>query len=179
MQKMSKSLNNYISVIDSPKEMFGKTMRVSDELMIRWYELLTDKTASDLERIKAGLKSRELHPRQVKVDLAKFLIRRFHSQQAAEAAEAEFNRMFVDKGLPEDMPTLEVGESQEGIWICQLLSQASLTESNSEARRLVKQKAVEIDGVKIEDENFKVQLKKGAEFVLRAGKRKFAKVIVK
>ena len=99
---MSKSLDNYISVIDSPKDMFGKTMRISDDLMYRWYELLTDITAHGLSQLRTDVAEKRKHPRTVKVELAKFLIKRFHSQDAAVAAEDEFNRIFVDKGLPDE-----------------------------------------------------------------------------
>ncbi|MFP5519060.1 MAG: tyrosine--tRNA ligase, partial [Bdellovibrionia bacterium] len=107
VHKMSKSLDNYISVVDTPKEMFGKTMRISDELMYRWYALLTDITAPSLESLKRDVEEGKKHPRQVKVDLAKFLIARFHSQSDAQHAEEEFNRIFVDKGLPDEVPVFE------------------------------------------------------------------------
>lgn len=177
VHKMSKSLDNYIAVVDPPREMFGKTMRISDELMIRWYELLTDITPSELEKMKQNLKSGALHPRQAKVNLAKMIIERFHSKEAAEAAEAEFNRIFVDKGLPDEVPVHKV-PAGEPVWICQLLTQLGLTPSNSEARRLIQGRGVEIDSVKVENEKMKIDLAKGKSFLLKAGKKKFAKVEV-
>lgn len=177
VNKMSKSLDNYIAVEDSPKEMFGKTMRVSDELMLRYYELLTDITVSELEKLKADLKSGQAHPRQVKVNLAKTLVARFHDQAAADNALAEFERVFVQKGLPDEVPVKEVPPT-ESIWICKLMAELGLATSSSEARRLVEQKAVERDGEKIIDAQLKLQLKAGEEFILKAGKKKFVKVKV-
>lgn len=178
VHKMSKSLDNYISVVDSPKEMFGKTMRISDELMIRWYELLTDISPSGLSQMKTDLKSGKKHPRTTKVELAKFLITRFHGATAATAAEDEFNRMFVDKGLPDDIPEFRIPKSNEPIGICQLMTLSGVTPTNSEARRLIQQKAVELDQVKIENDQLKINLKSGQSLLIKAGKRKFVKVIV-
>jgi tyrosyl-tRNA synthetase len=103
VQKMSKSLDNYISVVDSPKDMFGKTMRVSDELMFRFYQLLTDLSPQEVKNLQSRVEQGLQHPREVKVNLAKFLVSRFHSSQAAVHAEEEFNRIFVDKGLPDEI----------------------------------------------------------------------------
>lgn len=179
VNKMSKSLDNYISIVDPPREMFGKTMRVSDELMLRWYELLTDITPSELSQLKTDLQSGKKHPREVKVNLAKILIARFHSQTAAQAAEDEFNRIFVDKGLPDVVPEFEVPASAEPIWICALMKNAGLVPSTSEAKRLISGRAVEIDGSKVENEQLKIELKSGLSMVIKAGKKKFVKVIVK
>lgn len=178
VHKMSKSLDNYISVVDSPKEMFGKTMRISDELMFRWYALLTDITASSLEQLKIDVAQGKKHPRQVKVDLAKFLITRFHSQVDAQNAEDEFNRIFVDKGLPDEVPVFETDAGQ-AISFAHLMTQAGLCQTNSEASRLIQGGGVQIDGEKVSDHRLKVDLKPGQEFIVKAGKKKFAKVVVK
>lgn len=179
VHKMSKSLDNYISIVDTPKDMFGKTMRVSDDLMLRWYELLTDITPAELSQLKADLQNKKKHPRDVKVNLAKVLIERFHSQSAAQAAEDEFNRIFVEKGLPDEVPEFPVSASAEPIWICALMKNAGLAPSTSEARRLISGRAVEVDGTKVEDEQLKIELKAGAAMVIKAGKKKFVKVVVK
>lgn len=179
VNKMSKSLDNYIAVVDSPKDMFGKTMRVSDQLMMRWYELLTDITPAQLAQLKTDLKEGKKHPRDTKVNLAKFLVKRFHGEAQAQAAEEEFNRMFVDKGLPDEIPLIEVFPTTEPVGICTLMTQVGLTETNSEARRLIQGKAVEMDQVKVQDDKLKLDLKSGMQFILKAGKRKFAKVVVK
>lgn len=178
VNKMSKSLDNYIAVVDSPREMFGKTMRVSDDLMLRWYELLTDLTPSAFAQLKSDLQSKKKHPREAKVELAQFLITRFHSASAAQAALDEFNRMFVDKGLPDEMPEFEIKAGAEPVWICHLLQQTQLVPSTSEARRLIKQNAIEIDQVKVEDEQLKLMLKAGTKMVLKAGKKKFVRVVI-
>jgi len=178
VNKMSKSLDNYISVIDSPKDMFGKTMRVSDELMYRWYELLTDINAAGLVTLKADVAEGRKHPRTAKVELAKFLIGRFHSLEAAQAAEDEFNRIFVDKGLPDDVPEFPVS-AQEQQSLCALMVQAGMAASNGEASRLIIGGGVQIDGEKVSDARLKIDLKSGASFVVRAGKKKFIKVVVK
>ena len=177
VQKMSKSLDNYIAVEDPPKEMFGKTMRVSDELMYRYYELVTDWEVEAIAKLKKDVAEGRVHPRQAKVNLAKYLVTRYHDSAAAENAEAEFNRIFVDKKLPDDVPVHEA-EAQSGLWICELLKRAGLVTSTSEARRMIQQGAVSRDGDKIADVSLKLDLSKGDEFVLKVGKRRFARVTV-
>lgn len=179
VNKMSKSLDNYIGVVDSPKEMFGKTMRVSDELMLRWYELLTDLTPLELQNLKQDLAHGKKHPRDVKINLAKILISRFHSASAANQAEEEFHRIFVQKGLPDEVPEVQVEASVEPIAIGPLMKNVGLVSSTSEAKRLIQGRAVEIDQVKIEDEQLKIDLKAGMQILIKAGKKKFVKVIVK
>lgn len=165
VQKMSKSLDNYIALVDSPKDMFGKTMRISDELMPRWYSLLSDLKYDE-----------KVHPREAKVTLAKFIISRFHGPDQARAAEEEFNRIFVQKGLPDEIPVVTL--AAESLGICPFLVKLGLVTSNGEAKRLIQGKAVEIDQVKIEDEKLIVHLKKGHSMVVRAGKKKYARVEV-
>jgi tyrosyl-tRNA synthetase len=179
VNKMSKSLDNYIAVVDTPREMFGKTMRVSDELMMRWYELLTDITPVELSQLKTDLASGKKHPRDTKINLAKTLIARFHSDTAAKAAEDEFHRMFVEKGLPDEVPEVEVAASAEALGLSTLMKNVGLAPSTSEARRLIQGRAVEIDGTKVEDEHLKITLKAGLSMVIKAGKKKFVKVTVK
>ncbi|ASD64384.1 tyrosine--tRNA ligase [Bdellovibrio bacteriovorus] len=178
VNKMSKSLDNYISVVDTPKDMFGKTMRISDELMYRWYELLTDVDAAGLKQLRADVAEGRKHPRTVKVDLAKFLIKRFHSQAEAQAAEDEFNRIFVEKGLPDEVPDFEVS-AEDQVGLAALMVKAQLAASNSEAGRLIQGGGVQIDGEKVSDPRLKIDLKSGASFVLKAGKKKFVKIVVK
>ncbi len=171
VKKMSKSLDNYIGVDESPKDMFGKTMRVSDELMFRYYELLTQVTPSELLEIK------KMHPREAKVKLAKTLVARFHSQSAAMAAEDEFNRIFVDKGMPDEIEEVTV-KIERGISLIQLMTQVGLTTSNGEASRLIAGGGVQIDQQKIADTKLKLDLTSGQSFIIRAGKKKFIKVVV-
>lgn len=178
VQKMSKSLDNYIAIIDNPKDMFGKTMKISDELMLRWYELLTDLTPSQLMNLRTQLQNGEKHPRDAKVQLAKILIERFHSASAAQAAEEEFQRIFVNKGLPDKLDEFKILASSDPIWIGNLMKLAGAAPSTSEARRLIAGRAVEIEGQKVEDEQLKIELLAGSTFVLKAGKKKFVRVIV-
>lgn len=176
VNKMSKSLDNYIAVVDSPKDMFGKTMRVSDDLMYRYYELLTDMTVAEIEKLKSDVGAGQKHPRTVKVNLAKMLIERFHSRAAAENAEVEFNRIFVDKGLPDQMD--EFALSPQEIGICVLMVRAGTVTSNGEASRLIAGGGVQIDGEKVADPKIKMNLVAGQQFVLKVGKKKFVKVSV-
>jgi tyrosyl-tRNA synthetase len=178
VQKMSKSLDNYIAVEDTPRDMFGKSMRVSDELMFRYYELLTDISVDDLAKLRADVKSGTMHPRAVKVELGRLLVERFHGAAAGQNAVAEFDRIFVDKGLPDDIPDKEASAAI-GVGICKLMVEVGLATTNSEARRLIEGRAVERDGEKITDPQLKVDLKSGEKFILKAGKKKFVRVQVK
>jgi len=176
VNKMSKSLDNYIGVNESPKDMFGKTMRISDELMFRWYELLTDLKPADVVALKSDVQNKNKHPREVKVSLAKFLVQRFHSAAAAQSAEDEFNRIFVNKGMPDEVPDFFI-EAQE-IGLVQLMTKAGLSDSNTEASRLISGGAVSIDQQKISDSKLKLKLKSNQNFIIKAGKKKFTKVVV-
>ncbi len=177
VNKMSKSLDNYISVVDTPKDMFGKTMRVSDELMYRYYELLSDITGAQLEQLKKDVKSGAKHPRQVKVDLAKFLVTRFHSASDAQNAEDEFNRIFVQKGLPDTVEEKKVKPAKD-VALNQFMTQLGITQTNSEASRLIEGGGVSIDSEKVSNAKLRIDLEAGKEFILKAGKKKFLKVIV-
>jgi len=175
-QKMSKSLNNYIAVEDSPKEMFGKTMRLSDELMVRYYELLSDLTTAQFEELKKDLKSGIVHPRDAKVNLAKFLVRRFHNEQAAENAEKEFTEIFVNKGIPDEIPEVAVDAGEFNI--STFLAKLGLVNSNSEGRRQVEGNAVAINQVKIQSPNTVVIVKpaKSETTLVNVGKKKWVRV---
>lgn len=176
VQKMSKSLDNYIGVEDIPREMFGKTMRVSDELMLRYYELLTDITVDELDKLKADLKSGAKHPRNVKVELGRLLVERFHGADAAKNAVEEFDRIFVNKGVPDDMPEKTVPAGEYGV--SKLMVDLGLAASNGEARRSIEGGAVAREGDKISDPQMKITLKSGESFVLKNGKKKFVRVQV-
>jgi tyrosyl-tRNA synthetase len=176
VQKMSKSLDNYIGVEDIPREMFGKSMRVSDELMLRYYELLTDITVDELEQLKADLKSGAKHPRNVKVELGRLLVERFHGAEAAKNAVEEFDRIFVNKGVPDDMPEKTVSAGEYGV--SKLMVDLGLAASNGEARRSIEGGAVAREGEKISDPQLKITLKSGESFVLKNGKKKFVRVQV-
>jgi tyrosyl-tRNA synthetase len=177
VNKMSKSMDNYISVVDSPKDMFGKTMRVSDELMYRYYQLLTDIKPQELAQLKSDVQSGAKHPRDVKVNLAKFLVQRFHSLAAARSAEDEFNRVFAQKGLPDEIKDFEV-QVESQVSLASLMVKAQICTSNSEATRLIEGGGVQIDGQKVQDKKLKLDLKAGDSFLLKAGKKHFLKVKV-
>lgn len=178
VNKMSKSLDNYISVVETPKDMFGKTMRVSDELMFRYYELLTDLKPAEITTMRDDIAGGRRHPREVKVALAKYLVTRFHSKALADQAEDEFNRIFVDKGLPDDIPEFETAAEKE-VALTALMVKTQMAASNGEAQRLITGGGVQIDGAKVSDARLRLDLVSGQEFVLRAGKKKFVKVRVK
>lgn len=176
VQKMSKSLNNYIGITDAPNEMFGKIMSISDVLMWRYYELLSFKPIEVIngykEQIAAGS-----NPRDVKIDLAKELIERFHDVAAAEAAHQEFINRFQKGALPDDLPEMDVVTENGEIAIANLLKEAGLVTSTSDAMRMIKQGAAKIEGEKITDN--KLVINAGSTAVYQVGKRKFAKITVK
>ncbi len=177
VNKMSKSLDNYIGIEDSPRDIFGKTMRVSDTLMLRYYELLSEISAADLEKLKTDLKAGNEHPREVKVRLAKEFVARFHSKEAAENAEVEFNRIFVDKGVPDDIEKISIHLAEiSQLDLPGLLKQLGLVPTTSEARRLITGNAVEINSERVSDPKHKLNAKNGDEWIFKVGKKKFAKV---
>lgn len=172
VNKMSKSLNNYIGIEEPPNEMFGKVMSISDELMWRYYELLTDLTQADISNLRSEIDNGE-NPRNVKVNLAKLIITDFHSAADAAAAEEEFNRLFVNKELPDD---IELRQMPAGTYrIADLLAETGLTASKGEARRLVEQGGVKIDGQKASNSAAEISVS-GKEVLLQVGKRKFLRV---
>lgn len=172
VQKMSKSLNNYIGVADEPNDMFGKVLSISDELMWRYYELLSAKTLDEIEALKNGVADGSLHPKRVKEDLALEITARFHSKELADAAKAEFEKVHANNQIPTE---IDEYSSDAEIWIAKALVDCNLAPSTSQARRDIKQGAVKIDQEKINDEQ--LQLAKG-EYILQVGKRKFAKLKV-
>jgi len=172
VQKMSKSLGNYIGIAEEANTIYAKVLSISDTLMWRYYELLSDRSLTEIEELRRGVESGEIHPKKVKEMLALEITARFHGSAAAEAAKAEFDKVFAARQLPSDMPQFEL---DEGIWICKALVDAGLEPSTSQARRDIKQNAVSIDRKKISDE--KLNLDAG-EYILQVGKRKFAKIKV-
>ena len=172
VQKMSKSLNNYIGITEEPKDIYAKTLSVSDEMMWRYYELLSEKSLEEIAKMKENVQNGILHPKVVKENLALELVTRFYNEELATLAKAEFDNVFKSNQLPADMTEIEV---EEGIWICKALVDAGIEPSTSQARRDIKQNAVSIDQKKISDE--KLNLSCG-EYILQVGKRKFAKVKV-
>jgi tyrosyl-tRNA synthetase len=176
VQKMSKSLNNYIGITDAPNDMFGKIMSISDDLMWRYYELLSFKPIDVINGYKEGIAA-GANPRDVKIDLAKELIERFHDQAAAEAAHQEFINRFQKGAVPDDIAEVEVTTENGEIAIANLLKEAGLVASTSEAMRMIKQGAAKIEGEKIVDN--KLVINAGTSAIYQVGKRKFAQVSVK
>ncbi len=172
VQKMSKSLGNYIAVADAPGDMYGKVLSISDTLMWRYYELLSSKTLDEIDTLKKGVEEGTLHPKKVKEALAIEITARFHSSDAAEAAHAEFERVHAQSEIPSDMEEFTVSGS---LWIAKALVDCGLSPSTSQARREIKQGSVKIDQNKLSDEQY--QLEEG-EYVLQVGKRKFARLKV-
>ncbi|HBY86471.1 MAG TPA: tyrosine--tRNA ligase [Colwellia sp.] len=175
VQKMSKSLGNYIGITDSPTEMFGKIMSISDVLMWRYYELLSFKPLEVIEGYKAEI-SEGKNPRDVKIDLAKELIARFHNEDAAQAAHDEFINRFQKGALPDDMPELTITTENGEIAIANLLKEAGLVGSTSDAFRMIKQGAAKIDSEKVTDRSLVISA--GTTAVYQVGKRKFARITV-
>lgn len=173
VQKMSKSLNNYIGITDAPNDMFGKVMSISDDLMWRYYDLISFRPLEEIAELKARVEGGE-NPRDIKIMLAKEIIARFHDDAAAEGAHQDFIQRFQKNAIPDDMPELEVALGEEGIAIGNLLKEAKLVGSTSDAMRMIKQGAVKINGDKVEDTRL-VLTEKG-ENVYQVGKRKFARI---
>ncbi|MDH4943593.1 tyrosine--tRNA ligase [Sulfurimonas sp. C5] len=173
VQKMSKSLGNYIGVSDDAKDMFGKTLSISDELMWRYYELLSSKSLDEIAALKAGVEDGSLHPKKVKEELALEITARFHSEEAAKEAKEEFEKVHAQNQIPTDIEEFTSNEGE--IWIAQALVDCKLEPSTSQARRDIKQGGVKINQEKVSDMN--LQLTAG-EYLLQVGKRKFAKLKV-
>ena len=173
VQKMSKSLGNYIGITDAPNDMFGKLMSVSDELMWRYFELLSFRPVSDIEGFEKQIAD-GANPRDIKFLLCEEIITRFHSKADAENAKADFIQRFQKNAIPDDMPEVKI-DLVDGMPIASLIKETGLCPSTSEAMRMVKQGAVKINGEKIEDS--KQVILESQPFVLQVGKRKFVKVI--
>jgi tyrosyl-tRNA synthetase len=172
VQKMSKSLGNYIGVSDEPNDMFGKVLSISDDLMWRYYELLSTRSLEDIAELKKGVEDGTLHPKKVKEDLALEITSRFHNEEAAQNAKAEFEKVHAKSQIPTDIAEFSCdGE----IWIAKALVDCNIEPSTSQARRDIKQGGVKINQEKVTDE--KLQLGSG-EYLLQVGKRKFAKLRV-
>lgn len=178
VQKMSKSLGNYIGVYESPREMFGKTMSIPDDLMIRYFELVTKVPVDEIRRLEKGLGNGTVHPRDLKMRLGWEIVRIYHGEKEADEAKAEFIKMFQKKEAPDEMPELslaELGADGEGnIELVTLMVNGSLAPSRSEARRLIQQGGVRLNDEKITDTQAVV--KPGDGDIIRVGKRKFARL---
>ena len=173
IQKMSKSLGNSIGVMDPPGDMFGKIMSISDDLMWRYYELLSNVPANDLKALRAKAENGEMNPKNAKVQLGKELVGRYHSEDEAQQAAREFENVFKDKNLPTDIPTLQ-SWGAESRWIGKVLADSKVCPSTSDAKRMIKQGAVSVDGEKVTDEN--LALNGNQEYLIKVGKKRFLKI---
>ncbi|KPK35525.1 MAG: tyrosine--tRNA ligase [Betaproteobacteria bacterium SG8_40] len=173
VNKMSKSLNNYVGITEAPGEMFGKLMSISDDLMWRYIELLSFEPLTVIRGWKSEVEQGR-NPRDIKVAFAQEIVARFHDQSAATGALAEFEARFKQGALPEDMPEFELPANGQPLALYQVLKQVGLTASTSEAMRMIEQGGVRLDGEKVADKN--LQIAKGKTVVLQVGKRKFARV---
>jgi tyrosyl-tRNA synthetase len=172
VKKMSKSLGNYIGITDSPKDMFGKIMSISDGLMVRFYELLSHITLEEFHALKSGLETSMVHPKTAKETIAHEIVERYWGSNAALKAKEEFTHLFREKGLPEDIPSVII--SPDAQWIPQVMKNAGLVKSTSEAIRLISQGGVKLNENAITDPD--IVLEPG-EYILKAGKRRFLKII--
>ncbi len=172
-QRMSKSLGNYIGIDEAPEEMYGKTLSIPDNLIMRYFELVTDVDLSELKEIAAKLQDPAVNPRDIKRYLARTIVRMYHDEQAAARAEAHFDQVFVKKDIPDDIPEVAVGQDQ--MRIDDLVVFAGMAKSKGEARRLIQGGGVSLDGEKITDPFHTVRIKKGQ--VLKVGKRRFARLV--
>ena len=176
VNKMSKSLGNYVGITESPTEQFGKLMSISDTLMWRYFELLSFRSSAEIETLREAVEGGR-NPRDVKVLLAQEIVARFHSQAAAERALAEFEARFREGAMPEDMPEFSFQASVDPTAVTAVLKASGLTASTSEAMRMIDQGGVKIDGEKVTDKA--LQLAAGRTVVMQVGKRKFARVTIK
>ena len=172
IQKMSKSLGNYIGVDEEPKEMYGKAMSIPDELMMRYFMLVTDMSIEEQEDMAKRLESGELHPRDAKMQLARTIVRLYHGEEAALEAEEEFKRVFQQRAMPTDIPEYAMDAPTEPIFVPQFCTDAGLTASNGEARRSIKAGAFKVNGEKYTEENLKLE----DGMIVQVGKRKFVKI---
>jgi tyrosyl-tRNA synthetase len=166
-RKMSKSLRNYVGLVEPAEEMFGKLMSISDQLMVRYYELLTDASAEEI----AGIKSGALHPMEAKKQLASAIVSRYHDPRAAEKAREYFEIKFQRRQVPQQVPVFRLAEA---LWICELMKQLGFAASTTEARRLIAQRAVKVDGEVVTDMNYRFT--PGQQSLLEVGKRRIARI---
>jgi tyrosyl-tRNA synthetase len=193
VKKMSKSYDNYIGVTESPRDMFGKTMRISDDLMWKYYEALTDKTIDEIAQMKSDVASGKLHPKAAKVNLAKFFVTRFHNADAAQKEEQYFEETFSKKQVSADIETrtlstqeiaancngdLSSDKQSVSIGILNLIKGLGMADSTSKARQLVEQNAVEMNGEKVKNPKAKITMSVGDSPILKVGKKKLLKLVI-
>jgi tyrosyl-tRNA synthetase len=173
-QRMSKSIGNYIGVAESPKEIFGKIMSIPDELIYSYFELLTDISDEELSNVKKNLEEKKTNPMELKKKLGREIVAIYYNQEKAEIAQKEFEKVFSEKELPDEIPVFRLKYDKPKIWIVKLLTMAGLAESSSHARRLIQQGGVYVDNEKVVDVDLEIPIQ--GEKLLKVGKRKFLKI---
>jgi tyrosyl-tRNA synthetase len=176
VEKMSKSLGNYIGIDESPDGIFGKTMSISDELMWKYYLLCTDLTPAEIDQRKAAVSSGSIHPMDAKRELAKLIVADFHSAEAAERAEGEFRRIFSERQAPSEVEKKQLEASEQPMQLARIIAAIGAAESNSDARRLIAQGAVNVDDARFDDPKSVLDATQGKSYTLKVGKRRFVKV---
>ncbi|MBI3354621.1 MAG: tyrosine--tRNA ligase [Nitrospirae bacterium] len=174
VNKMSKSLGNYIGINESPENIFGKIMSISDELMLRYYELVSKISLDELNSLKQGIKSGAVHPMEAKKKLASEMVERFYSADEAEMAKKNFEKVFSSRQMPEDIEIFDVQWEGEQMWVPKILAKAGVVKSNSEARRLIEQGAVEVDGKRVD--NAETELPCNKIYTFKIGKKRFVRI---
>jgi len=175
-QRMSKSLGNYVGIDDLPSEMFGKLMSIPDNLIYKYFMLVTDYTLAQLQAVKQRLEDSQTNPMKVKLELAEHLVTMYHGAPAAREARVAFERIFSKKELPDAMPEIAINSEGNPVLLIKLLTDNGIVESNGEARRLIKQAAIRVNDAKISDINYRLGI---GEFIVKVGKRRFVKFSVK
>ena len=179
-EKMSKSLGNYIGIEDKPADMYGKVMSIPDDLIVRYFELVTNVDVKEVEKIKEAIEEKNENPMEYKKQLARTIVKEYHGEEGAKKAEKEFESVFSKGNLPEDIPEVEISKDrlEDGeLWIVKIVAATGMVDSNSEARRMIKQGAVTIDDKKYEKINLDLEVKDG--MIVQIGKRRFAKIKLK
>ena len=175
VNKMSKSLGNYIGITEDADNIYGKVLSVSDQLMFRYYDLLSNSSKDEITALQTDMEQGILHPKAVKQRIARELTARFHGSEAAQKAEENFERVFKNRDTPEEIPELVLKVEEASIWLPKLLLDAGLVNGTSDGRRMISQKAVEVDGTKITDTDYQVVA--SGQVLLKVGKRRFCRVI--
>jgi len=175
VEKMSKSLGNYIGITESADDIYGKILSISDTLMFRYYDLLSDLESEEIALLARDMENGAMHPKEIKMRLARELTARYYDDEAARKAEENFEKIFKHHGLPEDIPTQTINGGGEDIWLPRLMQDAGMIKSTSEGRRLIKQGAVSIDGGKVADPKYAIATQ--GEVLLKVGKRRFCRII--
>jgi tyrosyl-tRNA synthetase len=176
VNKMSKSLGNYIGVNEPADEIFGKVMSISDELMLRYYELLSDMTLAELEKLKCDLKNHSLHPMTAKKSLGREIVSRFHGAGSGDIAEDNFVKRFKENEIPEEMSQVNYDLADGTVLLARAMTEAGLTKSNGEGRRAIDGGGVKLNNEKVSDTN--LELSAAGEYIVQIGKRRFARIVV-